>query len=201
MPPIDVTATTTSLLEGLQDATNAATWATFDGRYRPVLVGFARALGLTAQDAADAAQETLIRFSQEYREGKYDPSRGRLRHWLIGIAKYRIADIHRRRTKANVVGGDSLIEALPDANQMTELWDAELRQKILADAFERLHESTNLASATIEAFRLQVLEQVPAAEVAERLKISVPAVYMAKHHCLDKLRAFVAELNAAYEVL
>ena len=49
------TTTTTVLLEGLLDSGNEAVWREFDARYRPIIVGFARTLGLDPDDAADVA--------------------------------------------------------------------------------------------------------------------------------------------------
>ena len=89
--------TTTALLEGLFDPANQELWRHFDERYRPVIIAFARRLGVEPTDAADIAQETLVQFLRDYREGKYDRNRGRLHCWIIGIAKHRIADQFRLR--------------------------------------------------------------------------------------------------------
>jgi len=43
---ITSTQTTTKLLEELKDEANADAWNEFDTRYRPILIGFARRLGL-----------------------------------------------------------------------------------------------------------------------------------------------------------
>ena len=72
-----ITATSTSLLVGLRDLRNEQVWQDFSNRYSPVLVNFGRRLGLSEQDAEDAAQETLISFSNGYRDGLYDPAKGR----------------------------------------------------------------------------------------------------------------------------
>ncbi len=201
MPIVDYTTTTTALLEGLRDPSNEPVWRAFDARFRPVIAGFARRLGLAEADAADATQETLIRFVKEYQAGKYDRSRGRLRDWIIGISKYRIADIQRARWRQRVVAGDSVIADLPGDDKLTEIWDEELERRILDEAMVELKTSTKLKDKTFEAFRLVAIEQVPPAQAASRLDMSSQAVYMAKHHCLDKLRRIVANLNEAYEVL
>ena len=60
-----LTRTTTALLEGLLEQTNDETWREFDARYRPIIVAFARRVGLGETDAADVAQETLLRFVRE----------------------------------------------------------------------------------------------------------------------------------------
>src|SRR5262245_26130520 len=49
-PMNEPTRTTTALLEGLEDAANAPAWQAFDQRYRPLLIGLARRLGLTDDD-------------------------------------------------------------------------------------------------------------------------------------------------------
>jgi len=72
------TTTTTALLDGLHDPANEEVWREFDTRYRPIILGFAVKLGLSDEDAADVAQDTLARFVQEYRAGRYDRTRGRL---------------------------------------------------------------------------------------------------------------------------
>ena len=82
------TLTTTQLLEGLADPANQAVWQVFDARYRPVLLAFARRLDLSAEDAADVAQEALTRFMTALREGRFDRDRGRLRSWMVGIARH-----------------------------------------------------------------------------------------------------------------
>ena len=67
---MDLDRTTTALLSGLFDPRNAAAWEAFDRRYRPILMGFVRNCGVRESEAAEIAQETIVRFFEEYREGK-----------------------------------------------------------------------------------------------------------------------------------
>ncbi len=119
-----LTRTTTALLEALLDPDDDEVWHDFDRRYRPILVAFARRLGLPAEDAADAAQDTLTRFVGSYRDGKYDRDRGRLRSWIIGIARHCIYDIHQRRA-TDPKRGLSAISELPDESALSAMWDEE----------------------------------------------------------------------------
>ena len=119
------TATTTALLDGLIDSANDQAWREFDARYRPIIVSFARALDLKVEDAADVAQETLVRFLKEYRAGKYDRSRGRLHSWLIGIAKHCVGDQRHARARRREQRGLSAIADLPGDHRLTEIWDYE----------------------------------------------------------------------------
>ncbi len=192
--------TTTAMLEGLRDPSNETVWRGFDARYRGVLVAFARRLGLGESEAAEVAQDTLTRFLEEYSAGKYDRSRGRLRSWLIGIAKYRIADLNRVRARRREYHGESVLLELPDEARLTQIWDAELEQSILCEAMSELDRGGRFKPQTIEAFKRLVVDQMSPSKVAEDLGLTLKAVYMAKHHCLDRLKELVAGLKVAYEV-
>lgn len=194
------TTTTTALLEGLRDPSNETVWRDFDVRYRGVLLAFARRLGLNDSEADEVAQETLTRFLEEYSAGKYDRSRGRLRSWLIGIAKYRVADVKRVRARRREYHGESVLLELPNEKRLTEIWDTELEEAILCEAMSDLGRSGRFKPQTVQAFRRMVIDQVPPRKVAEEFDLTLQAVYMAKHRCLGKLKELVASLKAAYEV-
>jgi len=122
--PGDLMTTTTGLLAGLHEPGNHTAWTEFDRRYRPILVGFLRRMGLNDTDAADVAQETLARFVQDYRQRKYDREQGRLRSWLIGIARCRLADMRRAAGRRREWRGESAMEALPDDVDVDSAWEA-----------------------------------------------------------------------------
>jgi RNA polymerase sigma-70 factor (ECF subfamily) len=192
-------ATASALLVELFDQDNRTAWDTLDRRYRPVIIAFARRLGLGAADAADAAQETLTRFLQAYRANRYDRNRGRLRSWIIGIARNCIADIKRNRAARRERDGASMMADLPDEHQLDAIWETECQRAILWQALEELRRSSRLHPKTIEAFRLCGILQQPASAVAEELGMTVMAVYVAKHRCLAQLREIVKRLAALYE--
>lgn len=194
-----ITRTTSTLLEGLHDPANQDVWQEFDARYRPVLVAFGRRLGLATEDAADAAQEALLRFVKSYRGGKYQRRRGRLSSWLIGIAQHCIADQLRRRAGQREQRGVSALADLPNRDRLAEIWQAECEQEILRQALRALHEETRTDEQTIRAFELLAIEHLPPADVAARLGMTLNDVYLAKHRCLKRLRALVTTLTAAYE--
>lgn len=196
---IDLTRTTTDLLNGLNDSQNAEAWVELDGRYRPVLVNFARKLGLSDADAADVAQETLATFLKEYREGKYDRDRGRLRQWLIGIARYRALDVQRGGARKRVVRGESAIVDMSDDQALTQVWEAERRAVMLRQALRELREKTKINEKTIQAFELLTLQQLSAQSVADQLEMNVDEVYVAKSRCAAKLREIIDRLEKAYE--
>lgn len=194
-----LTRTTTALLEGLLDPADDETWRDFDRRYRPVLVAFARRLGLPDEDAADAAQDTLTQFVRSYRDGKYDRDRGRLRSWITGIARHCICDIHQRRA-ADPKRGMSAISELPDEPALDAMWDEECEQEILRQGLSELRQQTRTEEGTIRAFEMLAFDGRKAAEVAETLSMTLNDVYLAKHRCLKRLREIISRIEHLYEI-
>ncbi|MEW6747118.1 MAG: RNA polymerase sigma factor [Planctomycetota bacterium] len=190
-----LTTTSTILLQGLSDPANDAAWGEFVGRYFPVIVAFARKLGLDPDDAADSAQETLARFVRDYRAGKYDRERGRLRSWIFAIARSCVADSQRSSAARRQWRGESALADFPAEDTLAELWEAQWRAEILRQGIAELRETTKTDPQTVRVLELLALEQRPAAEVAAQLEMTVGAVYVAKHRALERLRAIVLRLE------
>lgn len=202
--------TTTELLESLKDAGNAAIWTQFDARYRPVLIGFARHLGLNHEDAADIAQQALLEFIRDYRAGRYERGKGRLSSWLISIARHRTIDLQRSMGRRRAVGGESVIDQLPaheetshptlqDPGTLSAIWESERRQAILAAALEHLRKNTKTNEKTLQAFELVAVRGVPPEAVARECGMSVDEVYVAKNRVTKQLRTVVDEMTRAYD--
>lgn len=190
--------TTTYLLHGLMEPGNDAVWREFDLRYRPIILGFARRSGLSETDAEEVTQDTMTRFLEEYRSGKYDRGRGRLRSWMIGILRYRIADLRRARARRQEVRGESALINLPD-EQLEEVWASERRLVILRQAIQELRETTRTSEKTITAFERYVLRQQAAGAVAEELGMTVADVYMAKNRVAERLHDIIKRLEDLFD--
>jgi len=171
--------TTSALLEGLLQSHNDQLWGEFDRRYRPVLVSLAQQFGLMLADAEDVAQETLTRFLRQYREGKYERQRGRLRSWIVGIARHCILDALRARAARREWRGQSAIGDLPSADELEALWDEECQRAIVQRALEELRKQTRADERTLRAFEQVVFHNRSAADVARELHLSVESVYAA----------------------
>ncbi len=194
---LTITTTNTILLDGLHES-DEAVWREFDQRYRPVLEGFARKLGLPHEDARDAAQETLTQFVCDYRADKFDRSRGRLRSWLFGIARHRILDSRRARAGRREWRGDSLLAELPGGEDAQAVWEEEWRAALLRQAMRELRDGSKIDPRTIRAFECFAYENRPAAQVATELGMTVDEVYVAKSRVLQRLRRIIDELNETW---
>lgn len=196
---LDVTRTTTALLDDLHDPAHGDAWSMLDQRYRPIVTGLARRLGLSDADASDAAQETMVRVLSEYRDGRYDRERGRLRTWILAIARTKIADVHRKRGVRKEARGVSAMVSMPEDQELVSLWDAERRFAILREAMLDLQASSKTSDRTIKAFEMLVFHRRSVADVAAELDMSENDVYLAKSRTARKLREIVHRLEAIYD--
>jgi len=192
--------TTSLLLDALLEPANEAVWREFDSRYRPIIFACGRRLGLTEEGAADVAQQTLFEFVRDYRAGKYDRDRGRLRSWILTIARNRIVDRQRQQARQLRWAGESAIAVLPDGDsRLQEMWQQEHDRYVFEKALAELRETSRTHPVTLQAFELLVLQERPEQDVARQCNLSVAEVYRVKHRVTKRLREIVQRMNRTYD--
>lgn len=191
--------TTVELLDRLLAPADEPAWNELDQRYRPVLLGFAKRLGVSDEDAEDVAQETLLRVVRSYAQS-FDRERGRLRSWMIGIARRVVHDLVTGQARRREIRGESAIVDLPDEDRCEEWIEEECRRTVRVRALGELAVTTRFDARTIRAFERVVLGGESPADVAAALEMSVDSVYTGKHRCLRELRKIVARLEPLYEL-
>ncbi len=182
-------ATRASLLVRLRDPEDAASWNLFVDLYAPLIHGFFRRKGLQDADAADLAQEVLVRISQGIRKLDYDPERGTFRGWLFTVVRNRWRSWAVRPRLAQE---DALLDIQPAPHEDKE-WEYDYRRRLLAWAADRVRPT--VAPATWQAFWRTGIEGHNAAETARALGLSVAAVYMAKSRVLTRLKEILREAD------
>ncbi|MHC5028288.1 MAG: RNA polymerase sigma factor [Planctomycetota bacterium] len=181
--------TRSTLLVRLRDRSDQTAWRTFDDLYRPMLQGYARARGLDAASADDVAQLCIAAVLEQI--GTYEHL-GSFRAWLRTIVERRICDLYRKRREVQADTG--VWASRPGEEEAPpELFDRIWQISHLRYCAEQVREQ--VAPHTYEAFAACGLEGRPAAEVAERMGLSVNQVYVAKHRVLERVRAMMIELN------
>lgn len=188
------TRTTTRLLDALRETGNEPAWVHLDARYRPVIIGLARRMGLGNADAEEVAQQTLAEFVRAFREGRYDRAKGRLSSWILGIAHHTISHLMRAARRI----GPGLPE-IADETALRTIWIDERDRAILARALAMLRDEDTLDDRTLLAFDLVALRGVPVAEAAAQSGMSESQVYVAKSRVAKRLRALIEDLTAAFE--
>lgn len=168
-------------------------WAVFDARYRGVIFGWCLRRGLPPDGAEDLTQDILLKLFQQLPQYRYDPARGQFRGWLKAVVNNALADFWRRqqrRPEPGGIGGTDFLERLgglasPEA--ATDLSSAieDQAQNIAAEVLERVR--TKVKETTWQAFYQTMIEQRPAAEVAEKLTLSIATVYKANYRIKQML--------------
>jgi len=141
-----------------------------------------------------------VRFLRKYREGAYRRERGRLRAWILTIARNCVIDLHRERARRREQRGLSALDELPGEAELEATWDAECERAIVRRALEELRSRSGFDERTVTAFERVAFHHEAPAEVAASLGLTVDSVYAAKSRCVRRLRAIVGELEAVYEV-
>lgn len=189
-----MTWTTTSVvLEKLHDYDERTAWTLLVEHYRDLLVRYARRSGLSAADAQDAAQEALMAFAEAYRAGRYSRERGRLKHWLFGIARRQILSVQRRGRGPAALPPEAVDELAAASDPLEQVWEEEWQRTVFERAIEQVR--SEVQTKTFEIFRLSALEQWTTDRIAGELEVATTQVYNAKHRVMKRL----SELVGAYE--
>jgi RNA polymerase sigma factor (sigma-70 family) len=190
IPAKDAIPTRYSLLSRLQTWDDQDSWKDFFDTYWRLIYSVAIKSGLTAAEAQDVVQETVISVAKDIHKFKRDRTLGSFKGWLRNITRWRIADQFRKRA----LGGEKegLLLPMDESNApevreiadpadtaLESVWDAEWRANLFAAAIERV--KPQIREEQYQIFDLYVLKEWPVARVARTLGVSVGRVYLAKH--------------------
>lgn len=187
-----LTQTSTTLLAGLAEPDNQTAWRRFYVGYTPMLLSYAKRVGLSDADAQDAVGETLTTFIQKYRAGEYDRARARLKSWLGGIMANKVRKIIERRPSPSLDRELGPFEPAA-ANETDGAFEREWQLERLSQAMALLR--NEIDPTTFQAFDLYALKDWPVAKVASFLGVSPNVVYISKTRTIQRLRGLVDELQ------
>lgn len=168
------------LASRLMDPHDTRHWPAVEERYGARVESLARRRGLRGDWVEDARQQTMAAFAIELRAGNFDPSRGRLRDYLFGIARHKIVDIIRELKRAPVQivdepGRTGFFERNIEASDRQKIhWDIEW-DKMVADECLALARR-EFSAVSSDVFRRRVDLGQPSAEVGAYFGKSANAV-------------------------
>jgi RNA polymerase sigma-70 factor (ECF subfamily) len=179
-----------SLLSRLKDWNDQDSWRLFFDTYWALIYKAAIRAGLTAAEAEDVVQETVVSVSKSLPGFDYKATKGGFKGWLMRLTTWRILDqIRKRAPRAATLDQSPDNTSVEDApiEQMTELtghpfealWDREWESNLLEAAMRRVKASVD--PKQFQIFDLLVRKEWPVAKVAADLQINVARVYLAKH--------------------
>lgn len=189
--------TSTTLLRRLrQNPTDEAAWNDFVDRYGRMIYRWCRHWGLQEADAEDVTQNVLLELARQMRSFVYDP-RGSFRGWLKTIA-YRswgrfLENLRRPGRGQGEDLGRGILESQAVGEDFLQELEKESDRELLELAIKLVR--LRIQPHTWEAFRLMALEELPAAEVAARLKMKVGTVFVARSKVQKMLQEEIRRLN------
>lgn len=183
--------TSAELLARVAEGVDPAAWREFCDRYGELIRSFARRKGVQEADCDDLLQDVLISLTKALPGFTYDPSRGKFRSYLKTIVLRSIFRKSRQKgAEVDLEGIEDLTRAASTDPEVDDFWEAEWRQHHVRIAMRTL--SAEFNSADQAAFQAYVVEGQDAAAVAQRLGLSVAAVYQAKSRMVKRLSELIA---------
>ncbi len=173
-------------------ARDARAWQRLVALYTPFVYRLCRKGGLTRADSADVAQDVFASVVQSIDDFHETGRPGSFRAWLAGIVHHRLLDhLRRQRGRPQAVGGTDAAERLLEIPDTADPIPADVQAgepdgTVWRRALALLQ--TEFAEPTWQAFWQLVIDGQTPAEVAQRLGMSLAAVYQAKSRVLRRLR-------------
>jgi RNA polymerase sigma factor (sigma-70 family) len=201
----DLNPTRRSLLERLKNWEDQESWNLFFNTYWRLVYSIAIRAGLSATEAGDVVQDTMITVARKMPEFNYDPAIGKFRSWLIKTTTFRIGDQFRKRQKAlqqpaatATEGRTATIERVPDSASVNldKICEEEWENNLFYLAVEKL--KTQISAKHFNMFDLNVLKNWPARKVADTLKVNIALVHLTKHRALKLIKKEIAALRAKH---
>jgi len=134
-------------------------------------------------DAQDAVAETML---QVWHSAARFEGRSSVKTWVLGIAKYKIADVLRARGMVEMQDIEDMQDELPDdAPQVFEQLVQRQNAQLLSDCIAVLPDVQQ------ECLHLAVLEGLSLADIGDMLGVPSNTVATRIHHAKIKLRTCV----------
>ena len=182
-------------------------WQEFYYAYKPLILLCGGDCGLTDDEKEELVQNVMCDIFRkdiigkfdpdnipEHLVFKYDPEKGRFRHYLRRIIHNQAIGIYRKRFKQELFDSeDDTLENLPSQNNWEAAWDEEWHKHVLNMAMTEL--KTRVQSDTFAAFEMYAVQNRKVEEVADFLNLSVSSVYTAKSRCIAALKDIIRELD------
>lgn len=144
-------------------------------RYGSMIHGFCvKKIGATR--APDATQETFVA-AWRTRE-RFDPERGSLAGWLMGIARFKALDEVRSRDRVERIDERAKVEVTPEPDDASEIAE----QLLVADALSRL------ADRPREVVELAFFSELTHAEIAQKTGYPLGTIKSDIRRALQRLR-------------
>ena len=204
--PDELIPTRATLIQRLKNWQDQSSWQEFFDVYWKLIYGVAVKGGLTATEAQEVVQETMIAVARHMPGFKYDPAIGSFKGWLLNMTRWRITDQLRKRgpmftnpssevtaEPTGVSHGNLDDETAQVNSELDSVWDAEWEKNLLETAIAKARR--HLDPKHYQIFDLNVNKDWSPDKIAKTFEISTGQVYLAKHRVTEKIRQEIERLK------
>jgi RNA polymerase sigma factor (sigma-70 family) len=157
-----------------------AEWSRFYGALVARIRRFAFACGAAPGDIGDCVQDVWTELVVRLPMLRLDPERGQFSSWLFAVVRSKVVDRRRSNKRCWLQECPGTLQAVPDRgpNPSAVVETTE----VCAAALSRLRQRLSVCS--FQVLRLRLIDQKPAAEVAQALGLSVEQVWYRYHRAM-----------------
>lgn len=196
--PDEFIPTRQSLLSRLKNWDDRESWREFFETYWRLIYSVCLKSGMSAADAQDVVQETVLSVAKQMPGFQYDGTKS-FKAWLLQITRRRIADHFRKNSpgsKVRMMGISTGIAeefADPAAVPVISVWDEEWQRNLMAVAVQRV--KAKVQSKHFQIFDLSVMKEWPVKDIMRTLHVNRAQVYLAKHRVSNLIKQEVQRLE------
>ena len=191
--------TNESLLGRLRIDNAHEAWQEFFEAYWGAILRYGRKLGLSAHQAEEVLQETMVVLIRILPEFAYDRNKGRFRNFLLTIVHRKALSVLERGSRNRLLAWNESLESAsldpfgngggPEQEALSR-W----RDSLYEEAIRRMRDDPRLGESTFAVFEAYVIAGQPAEQVARRFKLSENAVYQVRNRLIRRLKMEVSTL-------
>lgn len=160
--------------------------------YAPLLFRYARARGLSRDDAEEVRDQCLEIVSRKMESFAYSKTKGGFKAWLSTIVKRKVIDMARRH-RENIADTQELRALRDPGPTPDEAWERAWRNEHLRYCVELVRPM--VSEINFRAFGMLMLDECSVAEVTAELGLNSNQIYKAKSRVLKCVREKMAELG------
>ena len=183
-------------------------WQEFYDTYKPLILLCGKDCYLSNTENDELVQQVMTEVFKKDITGKftkepdpdntffkYDPAKGRFRHYFRGLIRNQAMEIIKKRNNnPSFDDTDHPVKTeLQDDSAWDDLWEKEWQKHVLTMAMQELKERVD--SNTYVAFEMYAIQNKTVKEVQDLLNISSSSIYVAKNRCVETLKKIITELN------
>lgn len=160
---------------------DADAWADLYGTYAPHISSFIIARGCNQSHVQDVIQDTFITLHNGIGRFSYNENRGRLKSYILRIAKTKMIDMYRKNVKYTSIEDASLIDALMNQNTpvTSTLSDMKFDIDVVTSAIDKV--KGRVKAKTFDCFHETYIKEEKVSTVAQARALSPNLVSQHKH--------------------